>query len=513
MLSYKTDHVFSQFKQDVEDFVGLADGVPQGQYDEQYNKVLKSTEELLTLCISSVVFTGMKGDGADSLFANILYRVNKEVGVDIETAMAVGIKDRGVTLFINPFTLYETVSNIRHVVSIVKHECYHIVFKHLTYLKSKQWTSSYIHTLFNIATDCQINQLLTGLPDNCVTLAYVNELTEQQLKPNGGSLYYLEALINSPFGQQLKANEEKLDTFINEMSKQQGQSGKGESGDSGVSEQLKKSWDELMDSIDNLTPSQQEKLKRAIMSHKNWKESASQADIDTMDGLMGELVKDAYDRLTEKQRGTLPGSVQEAIDALSKKRSIDWRSMVRRGLGSIPVPYRKTKKRLNRRQPERITLSGRMMDRQVELVVFIDTSGSMSNTDIAYSLGEIEQMIKDIRAHVEVVMFDTKIQAVYPRLRDVKKIKTKGRGGTSFAPAFEYLKDKGYSNRDTLAVFFTDGFGESESQINRYGFNNVYWVITGEQAKITNLSCDGKGRVALLKEDVRYNKKVLGKNY
>lgn len=515
MLSNKTGYVFSQYIKDVEDYLALTKDATKEQVSTQYKKVLESTEELITLCISTVVFTGMKGDGADSLFANILYRVNKEVGIEVDAAMAVGVKDRGVTLFINPFILYETVSEIRHVVAIVKHECYHIVFKHITYLKNKNWTSTYLHTLHNIATDCQINQLLVGLPDNCVTLSYVNELTGQKLDSHGGSIYYLEALINSPFGEQLKANEEKLDNFINELSKQ-GQSGVGNvgtTGYSGMSEDAKKALDELMESIDNLTPAQQDKLKRAIMSHSNWRGSAKQDDIDTMDGLMGELVQDAYDRLTDKQRGTLPGSVVEAVSVLSKKRALDWRSMVRRGLGTIPVPYRKTKKRLNRRQPERINLSGRMMDKQVELVIFIDTSGSMSSQDLAYSLGEISQIIKDIRAHVEVVMFDTKIQAVYPRLRDVKKVKTHGRGGTSFAPAFEYLKDKGYSNRDTLAIFFTDGYGESEDNINRYGFNNVYWVLTGEYAELDNLSCDGKGRVALLKEDVRYNKRVLNKKY
>ena len=510
MLAVKTDHIFQQYQKSVEDYNQLSEGATQEEVVVKYQDVIRTTEELITLCISTVVFTGMKGDGADSLFANILYRVNKEVGVEIEAAMAVGVKERGITLFINPFTLYSVVSDLRHVVAIIKHECYHIIFKHLTYLKSKRWTESYIHTLHNLATDCQINQLLVGLPDNCVTLSYIEELVGKKLERNAGSLYYLEALINAPFGEQLKANEKAIEEFIESM-KQSGnsqqQSGKDKS------EKVQKAWEKLMESIDDLTPAQQEKLQQAIMDHANWKESASQEEIDTMDGLMGELVKDAYEKLTDKQRGTLPGQVEEAITALTKKRAMDWRSVVRRGLGTIPVPYRKTKKRLNRRQPERIMLSGRMMDRQVELVVFIDTSGSMSNMDIAYVLAEIEQIIKDIRAHVEVVLIDTKVQAVYNRLRDVKRIKTKGRGGTAFAPAFEYLHKQGYNNRDTLAIFFTDGYGEPEGEINRYGFNNVYWVLTGETARLTQLSCDGKGRVALLAEDVRYNKRVLNKKY
>lgn len=510
MLAVQTDHVFKAYQNSVEGYIATKEGggTPE-QLATKYQDVLLATEELVTLCISTVVFTGMKGDGADSLFANILYRVNKEVGLEVSAPMAVGIKARGVTLFINPFMLYDVVSELRHVVAIIKHECYHIIFKHLTYMQRKRWTDSYLHTLHNLATDCQINQLLVGLPDNCVTLSYIQELVGEKLDSHAGSLYYLEALVKSQFGQQLKQNEQKLNSFINSMK----QSGGGQGGDSDNNNATQQAWDELMKSIEELTPAQQDKLKRAIQDHANWKESAKQEEIDTVDGLLGDLVKEAYNKLTDKQRGTLPGQVEEAITALTKKRALDWRSMVRRGLGTIPVPYRKTKKRLNRRQPERITLSGRMMDRQVELVVFIDTSGSMSNRDIAYVLAEIEQIIKDIRAHVEVVLIDTKVQAVYNRLRDVKKIKAKGRGGTSFAPAFEYLHKQGYNNRDTLAIFFTDGYGEPEDGINRYGFNNVYWVLTGETARLTQLSCDGKGRVALLAEDVRYNKRVLNKKY
>lgn len=494
------NNVFGDFKSTVERYNKLGTDESAEVKRDLYKEVIRSTEDLVSECVSTVVFTGMRGtrgEGADSLFANLLYRVTKTYGTQVDAAMAVGVVNRGVTLYVNPVVLASLVTDIKHVVAIIKHECYHIVFKHIVYLKEKQWKQAYLQTLYNIATDCQINQLIKGLPDNCVTLEFVNELVGKQLKAHAGSQYYFEELLNSQFGKKAKQNEQEIQDFINAMKNS------GEGGQDGNS---------LGDLMEGLSDEQKEQLMDAIMDHANWKAGETEQEVDVINGVLGELIKDAYERLTDKQRGTLPGSVQEAIADLTKKRAMDWRSMVRRGLGTIPVPYRATKKRLNRRQPERISLSGRMMDRQVEVVIFIDTSGSMSQTDIAYSLGEIHNIIKDIRSNVEVVLLDTKVQEVYHNLRDVQKVKAKGRGGTCFQPAFDYLRQTGKTNQNTLAIYFTDGYGESEQEITRYGFNNLYWVITGDHAREEQLSCDGKGRVALLMEDVKYNKKVKGKS-
>ena len=83
------------------------------------------------------------------------------------------------------------------------------------------------------------------------------------------------------------------------------------------------------------------------------------------------------------------------IEKLLKKPEINWKQLLRKFVGTIPVPHRSTRTRLNRRMPERSDLSGKLPKRHVEIVVAIDTSGSMSDSDISYVLNEIFNIVKD----------------------------------------------------------------------------------------------------------------------
>ena len=233
------------------------------------------------------------------------------------------------------------------------------------------------------------------------------------------------------------------------------------------------------------------------------------------------MVSEAYNSMSDKSRGFMPGGLISQIEKLLAPPQIDWKRVTKHMIGSVPVPYRKTKTRLNRRQPYRSDLSGKLPKRLVEIVVCIDTSGSMSDKDISYVLSEILNMVKGLETKITIIECDAEINRVYTvkKLSDVKD-GVGGRGGTSYVPAIEFINGvgdlankkeyKGVSGnfKHAVMVYFTDGYGDSS--IPRPKTYRNIWVITGGDSK--NLSLDNPyGAVMSINTDkdfVRYKKSL-----
>lgn len=132
--------------------------------------------------------------------------------------------------------------------------------------------------------------------------------------------------------------------------------------------------------------------------------------------------------------------------------TIDWRIALRDFLhrGSQPTFHRP-----NRRQPKRVfELPGRTWrGGQPEILVAIDTSGSMDDTELLAIARELGALAR--AAHITIAECDDRIRRIYRfrgQLADVV-----GRGGTDLRPVFapELLAGHG---RDGV-VYFTDGDG------------------------------------------------------
>ena len=238
----------------------------------------------------------------------------------------------------------------------------------------------------------------------------------------------------------------------------------------------------------------------------NWEESDPEEQKDRILS----LVSDVFNNLDDKQRGAMPGALIEQIKALLAPPAINWKQILRKMIGSVPVPHRKTRRRLNRRQPERGDLSGRLPRRIVDIVVAIDTSGSMGSREISYCLNEIFNMVKDYEgSKVTIVECDMEIGKIYEakKLTDVQT-KVSGRGGTAFTPVIEYINGEPeyqkFKNagkfRNSLLVYFTDGYGEHEIPKPKT-YRNMWVVMEDEK----NLSVkEPYGDVKSLKTDKDY---------
>ena len=186
--------------------------------------------------------------------------------------------------------------------------------------------------------------------------------------------------------------------------------------------------------------------------------------------------------------------------------------------GTIAADKRKTRMRLNRRQPERFDLSGQQDERVLKIVAAIDTSGSVSDRDVAYILNEITAILARRRHVLTVIECDSEVQRVYQVKTPADTRRTCGRGGTAFTPVIEYVnKDRFF--RDALLIYFTDGYGEWA--IPRPKTYRNLWVVLGDPRNLSVKEPHGAvvalGRSKPMKNEIVVNKTTdsvtTGTNY
>lgn len=193
--------------------------------------------------------------------------------------------------------------------------------------------------------------------------------------------------------------------------------------------------------------------------------------------LMNEVVRQMD--LGSKGRGSLPGNIIDQINKLNEPPQIKWQSLIVKQIGKQVCGKRKSPNRLNRRDPKSIYKKGNLNDRLHPIVVAFDVSGSVSNKELMYFLNELQALSDKMKLPITYIQFNWDIQNVETIAPNEKpSFNLHGRGGTSFQPVFDYLKDEQYP-KETQLFIFTDGGGERE--INNRGYKKYQWIISGNQ--------------------------------
>ena len=94
---------------------------------------------------------------------------------------------------------------------------------------------------------------------------------------------------------------------------------------------------------------------------------------------------------------------------------------------------------------------------ELNLLVAIDTSGSLTESDLASFYAEITKLY-ELGVDIEVALCDTEITKRF-KFDKKSKLDIDGRGGTDFAPIFNLIKDE--DKWDGL-IYFTDGEGDGQ---------------------------------------------------
>lgn len=174
------------------------------------------------------------------------------------------------------------------------------------------------------------------------------------------------------------------------------------------------------------------------------------------------IIKTAY----EDAVGNIPGEIEEWIEPYLDSQ-INWKQKLTLFSTKYLRKNRKsTLKKINKRFAH---LPGKTAHRQRQLIVAIDTSGSITTNNLQKFTSELRKIQK--HAEVIVLEFDAKVQKEY---KLTKNIKTNflGRGGTDFRVIWEYLKKKNIKGDGLLIL--TDGKGPTP--INT--FIPTMWVLT-----------------------------------
>ncbi len=382
-------------------------------------------------------------------------RVRRQVDNNLPSIMGVGPEPDGtICLYYNP-KLVDNTDN-ENLTKVLEHEGLHILNKHIPRLirilsnevinekkaiKARVW---------NIASDCTVNSQANFKDDLMIDGKKWPLCLPEHYNLERGKVsewYYLE---------MLKMAKEELD----EMMKFLGDHTK---------------WMENCKGISDLSS-----LSRKIDQH------------------VRRIIKESAKNFN-KERGRLPSHIADLIQGALAPPKAPYYQIIRKLVrGSRFSKFRRSPTRINRKRtysfvlandksiPQISPFPGKMRDFTFDIVVLIDTSGSMSNDDIKEGLSGVKNIIeKDRHCRTTVLEVDVGVEKEYV-CKKIKDIQTniKGRGGTTLGPGLFRAKEIGCD----VCLAFTDGYTEN---INAYPQKKlpkkIIWVINkGGSAESVN---------------------------
>lgn len=175
-----------------------------------------------------------------------------------------------------------------------------------------------------------------------------------------------------------------------------------------------------------------------------------------------------------KQAGQLPGDLDRLIEELFEP-VLPWRAILRRFMTEKSNDDFSWKRGNRRFLAQGLYLPSRQSDDAMgEIVVVIDTSGSIGKKELTEFGSEVKSIIDETRPHmVRVIYCDSKIAHIdeYSPDDDIQ-FKAHGGGGTDFRPPFTWLENNQIVPK--AVVYLTDGHGPFPEQEPDFP---VLWVI------------------------------------
>lgn len=369
----------------------------------------------------------------EPFYGHFLMGIPKAFDTQIKTAAVAPFQRQMVKLIVNP-EFWETLSE-EHRYGLIKHEVLHIVLRHLTFIKS--YTN---RRVFNIAADLVVNQYITPqqLPFGGITLDFFKplELTHRLfLEKEKGVGYYYEKLMGLLHNQNGNSTE-------NEAS------------------------DAVLGTLDQWLQGDGE----ATEKHQFWDEFADldSSEIRVMEQFVKNATKQALQRVKLKNWGNIPGHLLEELQAaVADPPSVNWRRVLRLFAASSNSTF--LKNTIRRPSKRYGVVPGIRLHRHHELVLAVDTSGSVSIEELRLFFNEIRHIWRQ-GTHITVLECDTDIHRSYP-YKGINPEVVSGRGGTHFDKPIAWANEQ----KPDALIYFTDGYAAEPQVPARMP---VLWVIT-----------------------------------
>lgn len=158
--------------------------------------------------------------------------------------------------------------------------------------------------------------------------------------------------------------------------------------------------------------------------------------------------------------GKLPASMARFVEELTATK-LDWRAMLRRFITEISKNDYSWQRPNRRFIQQGFFLPTLYSESMGEIVIGIDTSGSISQETLNVFGGEIKAIVQSSRpSKVHVVYCDAVVNHVDEfGPNDDLKFDMHGGGGTAFEPVFDYVAEKGI--KPVCLVYLTDLYGST----------------------------------------------------
>ncbi|MEK7989665.1 MAG: VWA-like domain-containing protein [Thiotrichaceae bacterium] len=178
------------------------------------------------------------------------------------------------------------------------------------------------------------------------------------------------------------------------------------------------------------------------------------------------------------QAGKLGGEMARMVDHLLQPR-LPWRSLLTRYM-TMTARDDYTYSRPSRREGNAVFPS--LRSAQLEVVVAIDISGSISDAEIAECLSEIDGLKGQLRAKIILLACDASLAEECPWQFEpwdefYMPLAITGGGGTDFRPVFDYVEQ--HDIQPDLLVYFTDAEGTFPELMPYYP---VIWLVKGKHS-------------------------------
>jgi len=383
---------------------------------------------------------------------------------EIETA---GVDMYGNLYFNSDFINKLTDDQIKGVMA---HEVMHCALEHLERGKGKN------HELFNIASDTVINSML--LDDGM-------SLPENAINPYNGEITIFGITIKKA---SEKTSEEVYDKLYRGLSKKIKKDMKA------IKKYLEKNGVKGFDKhIYGNGDGKGDKKKNGKCDNCNGTGKVGDKDCPKCNGTGNKNGKKISDKQVDwkktlvdactyaRQRGDLPAGMERVVGQLMETY-IDWKGLLYRYItNQIPIDFTWAKPS-KRSYSTGIYLPDTVRE-SIDVMVAVDTSGSISQKELAEFISEISSICNSFKnVDLTVIDCDCQVNGIHP-MRNAQASEVverigknlKGGGGTSHIPVFDWInKNKPQSK---FVIAFTDGYTSfpPKSQVNM----PVLWVVAG----------------------------------
>lgn len=177
------------------------------------------------------------------------------------------------------------------------------------------------------------------------------------------------------------------------------------------------------------------------------------------------------------QAGKMGGSMGRLVDHLLQPQ-LPWRMLLARYMTALArddFSYMRPSRR------EGTAILPSLKSSQVQIVVAVDTSGSIRSKEMDEFLSEVSALKGQMRARVTLLACDSEMAEGAPWVFEPWEefrcpAKIQGGGGTDFRPVFQWLQDQ--DQTPELLVYFTDAQGQFPQHEPNFP---VIWLVKGKE--------------------------------